>query len=60
MPVGASRSGNLSVAGVAIPDSVVSRGNDDDSTAKDGVSGLEIETQSEWPSIGRFAPWDWV
>ena len=38
--------------GSAIPDSVASRPNDDNSTNATGESGLEIETKTEWPSIG--------
>ena len=35
-----------------IPDSVVSRPDDDDSTSRDRAEGLEIELKSDWPSIG--------
>jgi len=52
-PIGAARAGLRSVQGDAIPDSVVSRPNDNKSTSDiTGQSGLEIETKSVWPSIG--------
>ena len=38
--------------GSDIPDSVVSRPEDDDSGTSTGETGLVIETKSEWPSIG--------
>ena len=53
MPLGASRAGVLSVAVDDIPDSVVSRPDDDStSTGRDDVQGMEIELKSDWPSIG--------
>ena len=52
-PFGASRAGLMSVAADDIPDSVVSRPEDDgDSNDFSGESGVVIETKSEWPSIG--------
>ena len=46
------RSGDGRVFFDAIPDSVVSRPNDDDSTTRTEKEGLEIEVKSDWPSIG--------
>ena len=42
---------NVSVGIDAIPDSVVSRPDDNDDFSTDDERGLEIETKAEWPSI---------
>ena len=44
--------GRILFDGPAIPDSVVTRPEDDDTVDRSGESGLEIETKAEWPSIG--------
>ena len=44
--------GEISIFKPAIPDSVVSRPDDNTSTSTSGKLGFEIDTNSEWPSIG--------
>ena len=51
-PFGASRAGLMSVAADDIPDSVVSRPNDDGARDGDEQAGMVIETQTRWTSIG--------
>ena len=36
----------------AIPDTVVSRPNDNDDTSNDGENGLVLDLKTSWPSIG--------
>ena len=52
MPLGASRAGLMSVAADDIPDSVVSRPDDNADSTTSTAHGLEIETKTEWASIG--------
>ena len=44
--------GSLRSVSTGVPDSVVSRPDDDASTTDDRERGLQIETKTEWPSIG--------
>ena len=51
-PFGASRAGLMSTRVDAIPDSVVSRPEDDESASQTGLRGVKIETNVEWSAIG--------